>query len=156
MTLLPSPPQRDEHGRVIPHDHIDVLSSDGVIRRVNPQQHVVLDPKSETGKRISSIWLSSSTGVSVDLLRPIEEDGVDARKFVTTPVYVGSVKFIASDLRTAGFKIGFDPIAKDDPIDPENPYHGLLWGRLSSTRFKNLLAKAEWFVPIEGVALKQP
>lgn len=151
--MLPSPPQRDKFGNVLPHDHPDILNEDGIVRRFDPKRHVVSDPKSTTGKRISSLWLKDDSGISIDLLRPMLEDGVDARAFVTTPDYTGSVKFVAGDLRNAGFRIGYDPVSKNEPSGPENPYHGLLWGRLTKGQFNRLLSMAEWFVRIDGVSL---
>jgi hypothetical protein len=58
---------------VIPHNHPDILSGDGIIRRVDPIQHIVPDPKATTGKKISSMLLKQEGGLSVDLQRPIEE-----------------------------------------------------------------------------------
>jgi hypothetical protein len=151
--LLPSPPPRDENGKVTPHDHPDILSDDGIIRRVDPDQHAVADPKSPTGKRLSSMLLKQSGGVSVDLQRPIEEDGLDSRNFVTNPKYLGSVRFTAGNLRHSNFKVGYDPVGPTETDDPENPYHGLLWGRISSSAYKQLMQTASWFKEIEGISL---
>ncbi len=60
--------------------------------------------------------------MSVDLQQQIEEAGLDARTYVTTPRWVGSLRFEASALRDEGFLVGFDPL-------PENPHHGEVWGK---------------------------
>jgi hypothetical protein len=151
--LLPSQPPRDVNGVVQPHNHSEILDDDGIIRRVDPIHHIVSDIKSPTGKRISSKLLKQSGGVSVDLQRPIEEDMLDARKFVTTPKYIGSVRFTAGNLRYAGFLVGYDPVAPDDPQGPANPYHGLLWNKITASSNAKLLQSATWFVPLEGVTL---
>ena len=151
--MLPSSPPRDANGKVLEHDHDDILDEDGIIRRIDPNNHVVADPKSETGYRISSLLLKQTGGVSVDLMRPMLEDNVDCEKFVTTPKYLGSIVLEAKALRSASFKIGYDPVPENDPIDLENPYHGLLWGKVSSQKIKELIRNSSWLVPIDGVTL---
>lgn len=144
-----SPPPRNTAGQVTPHDHQEILPEDGVIRRVSEQQ-VVLDKDGRP--RISSIAFQPSSpshggGLSVDLQREIEESGRDAMQFVTTPRWIGSVRFTAKQLRNEGFMVGFDP------LPPENPFHGEVWGQFSTGKKKRLLTLAQWFVPITGVSL---
>ena len=144
---LTSPP-RDEHG-VIPHDHHEILSDDLVIRRVSAYW-TVDDPKVPGGKRLSSMAFEKSSGLvggmSVDLKRQIEEAGMDARLWVTSPRWTGSVTLRVGDLRSEGFKVGFDPL--DD-----NPYHGEVWGQFSKGKKKSLMNMCKWFVQLDGVAL---
>lgn len=139
------PPPQDEHGNVIPHDHAGILPQDGIIRRISEQQ-IVSDEKIG-GRRISSMAFNCSTspngGMSIDLQQQIEEAGLNAKEFVTTPRWIGSVRFQASQLRSEGLWVGFNPL--DD-----NPYHGDVWGR---SKKKRLLQLCEWFVPIEGVSI---
>lgn len=144
-----SPPPRNIAGQVEPHDHSEILPNDGVIRRVSEQQ-IILDKDGQ--KRISTMAVSPSSvaqggGLSVDLQREIEESGRDAVQFVTTPRWIGSVRFTAQQLRDEGFKVGFDP------LPPENPFHGEVWGQFSTGKKKQLLRIAEWFVPIPEVSL---
>jgi hypothetical protein len=146
---LLSPPPRDAAGRVKPHDHQEIRSDDGVIRRVS--EHFIVEDE-DGRRRISSMALSPSSpalggGLSVDLQREIEEAGLDAVQFVTTPRWIGSVRFAAQQLREAGFMVGFDPLL------PDNPYHGAVWGEFSPGKKKRLLRLAQWFVRIDGVAL---
>jgi hypothetical protein len=76
----------------------------------------------------------------------MEEDGINAREFVTSPKYLASIQFLAGNLRQEGYQIGYDPVPKGDPIDSENPYHGLLWGSPNDRAIKRLIAGASWFV----------
>ena len=142
------PPLRDEHGVVVPHDHDEILSSDQVIRRVSEQQ-IVFDPKIG-GRRIASLLFNPSMGanggLSVDLRRQIEEDGVDPRKYVTDQRWPGSVYFTSGALRENGFQVGYDPL-------PNNPYHGEIWGSFTPKSKKKLRQLCDWFVPIEGVVI---
>ncbi len=98
-------PPRDADGNVEPLDHNGIQAGDGVIRRVSDQQ-VVTDPKTG-GRRLSSMAFKPSTGpkagMSVDLEKNIEEAGLDARTYVTSPKWVGSVRFKAGALRGEGF-----------------------------------------------------
>ncbi|MFN0191317.1 MAG: hypothetical protein ACKVP5_04975 [Aestuariivirga sp.] len=146
MPLLQPP--RDAQGRVIPHDHAGIDASDGVIRRVSEQQ-VVIDEKTG-GKRLSSMVFRASSGLnggmSIDLQTQIEDAGLDARMFVTTPRWIGSLRFEAGALRTASFQVGFDPL-------PENPHHGEVWGTFSRSNQQKLRELCQWFVLIPGVEI---
>ena len=84
--------------------------------------------------------------MSVDLQKQIEESGQDAKAYVTTPRWTGSLLFETGSLRDEGFMVGFDPL-------PENPHHGEVWGTFSKPKQKRLREICQWFVPIEGVAI---
>lgn len=139
------PPPRDPLGRVIPHDHAGIAPSDGVIRRISDNQ-VVADKNGQ--RRISSKAFQGSSeingGMSVDLERSIVDAGLDPKAFVTTPRWIGSVRFEAGTLRSEGFRVGFHPL-------PENPHHGEVWGDFSKPKKRQLQRLCVWFVPIEGV-----
>jgi len=151
---LPLQPLRDDKGNVIPHNHPDILPEHGVIRRIS-EHFLVRDEKTE-GQRISSMAFKPSTGVngglSVDLKHEIESAGHDARTYVTTPRWVGSVIFQAGPLRGEGFMIGADPIEASAEADA-NPYHGEVWGNFTTGKQRRLRRLCEWFVPLEGVSL---
>lgn len=148
MPALDAPPY-DGTGNVVPHDHEGIQPADGIIRRI-PEHWIVDDEKAESGRRISSLAFKPSSGpnggMSVDLEQQIEEAGLDARQYVTTPRWVGSVRFVAGSLRAEGFQIGFDPT--DD-----NPYHGQVWGHFRKSHQRKLRELCEWFVPIEGASI---
>ena len=148
-------PQRNENGDVVPHDHPGILPEHGIIRRIS-DQHLIFDDKCATGRRISTMAFQASSesngGMSVDLQHEIEKGGRDAKQFVTTPIWIGSVRFQASQLRGEGFKIGPDPINAKPGVDP-NPYHGEVWGKFTKGKQNRLLQLCIWFVPIEGVSI---
>lgn len=145
---------------VEPYDEALILNEDSIIRRVNPNQHVV--PDGNGGKRISSKLFTASSGtnggMSVDILKLIEDAGVNAQQFVQTPEYTGAVVFPASAARDAKLIIGFDPII-DDAAFPENPYHGQVWSigdegktrNLTGSQKRALTKSSQWFVELEGV-----
>jgi hypothetical protein len=89
--------------------------------------------------------------MSVDLKRLIEENGLDAKNYVTTPRWIGSVILIVEDLRTMYFKVGYDPLEKPEP----NPYHGQVWGDFNKRSYRKAMQdKARWFVNIPDVQIK--
>jgi hypothetical protein len=103
-------------------------------------------------RRVSSIAFQPSSnaqggGLSVDLQQEIEALGKNAVQFVTTPRWIGSVRFAAKQLRNEGFIVGYNP------LPPDNPHHGEVWGQFSTGKKKQLLRMAEWFVRIPGVSL---
>ena len=140
-------PPHDNDG-VIPHDHEGILPDDGIIRRIS-LEHVIFDEKIG-GLRISSAAFKPSSGhnggMSIDLQRQIEESGRDARIYVTTPRWTGSILFKANQLRSEEFLIGYDP-------QTDNPYHGQVWGSFTKGKVKRLRGLCDWFVPIENVSI---
>jgi hypothetical protein len=148
MRALDAPPY-DGAGNVVPHDYAGIQPDDGIIRRV-PEQSVVDDEKAVGGRRLSSMAFRASSGtnggMSIDHQQQIEEAGLDPKKFVTTPRWVGSIRFVAASLREEGFKVGFDPT-------DENPYHGQVWGNFGKGKQRRLRELCEWFVPISDVSV---
>lgn len=147
---------------VEPYDEPNIEDDDDIIRRVNPDQHVYFNEN--TGEqRISTKLFSPSSkpkgGMSVDILKLIVNNGVDAKEFVTTPVFTGSVCFKANAARTVGLIIGYDPILGIPNVE-DNPYHGEVWradGKLNKfTRMqqKALIDASDWFVGLPGVEIK--
>jgi len=110
---------------------------------------LLVDDQKTGAKRISSIAYQASTGVhggmSVDLERSVLDAGLDVAAFVTTPQWIGSVRFEAQFLRAEGFQVGFDPL-------PENSHHGEVWGAFSRGQRKRLQREAQWFVPIPNAS----
>lgn len=144
-----SKPPLDDNGEVLPHDHKGIADTDRVIRRIS-EEHFVSDSKVAGGRRISTMAFQASSdgnrGMSVDLEASILEAGLDAKVFVTTPKYLGSVWFLAGLLRAETFKVGYDPLIN-------NVHHGEVWGTFSKGRQKKLLNSAQWFVEVDGVFL---
>lgn len=144
-----SPPPRNAAGQVEPHDHQEILSNDGVIRRISP---VFVVPDKDGLPRVSTMAFQPSSeaqggGLSVDLQREIEESGRDALQFVMKPPWIGSVRFTAQQLRNEGLIVGYDPLV------PDNPFHGEVWGDFSKGKKRKLLQIAQWFVAIPDVSL---
>lgn len=141
-------PPRDEKGKVVPHDHDGISPEDWVIRRIS-DKYLVVDPKIG-GKRISSMAFSPSNGpnggMSVDIQKLIEEAGIEARTFVTTPVWIGSVRLKVGDLRNEELKVGFEPTKA-------NQFHGEVWGNFTMEKKERLKELSEWFVPMEDVSI---
>ena len=138
-------PPRDSNGEVVPHDHPGILADDGIIRRI-PEHWVVHD---HTGRRrISSMAFRSSSGLSggmsVDLQKQIEDAGLDSRDYVTSPHWVGSIRLLAQECRSAGCQVGYHPINS-------NPYHGEVWGKFTKGQQRQLQTAATWYVAIPGV-----
>jgi hypothetical protein len=88
----------------------------------------------------------TAPGMSVDLERQIEEAGIDPRHFVTTPIWTGSVRLVAGEVRAEGLMVGSHPL-------PVNPFHGEVWGINTKTQQRKLQSMAVWFVAIPGVLL---
>lgn len=140
-------PLRDSDGTVIPHDHNEILNEHEIIRRIS-DQYLVID---STGKRISSSMAFKASsgkngGMSIDLKYQIEQAGLDAKKYVTTPKWIGSVLLKVSDIRNLGFQVGYDP-------SRHNKYHGEVWGTFSRSTIEKLRKCTEWFVAIDDVNL---
>ena len=145
--MLSTQPQLDQAGNVIPHDHQEILNTDGIIRRVSPY-HIVEYPKVVGGRRISSSLFRESSeppgGMSIDLMRPLEEGGFDAAVIVTVEPHIAAVVLLAHEFRTLEFRVGYDPL-------PANPYHGEVWGIFSKSKQRTLLRTCAWLVPVPGI-----
>lgn len=84
--------------------------------------------------------------MSVDLEALIMEMGADPRVYVTTPRFMGSVRFEAGRLRTEGLMVGYEPL-------PDNACHGEVWGAFTRSLQRRLQAAATWFVQIDDVSV---
>jgi hypothetical protein len=82
--------------------------------------------------------------MSVDLETLINAAGLDARRYVATPEWVGAVRWTASQLRESNLQVGYDPL-------PENPFHGGVWGTFSRGTQNRLRDICETFVPISEI-----
>jgi hypothetical protein len=142
------PPPLDEVGRVVPHDHPDIGDDWIVVRRIHGGW---LKDANDGAIGLSTASFSESSepprGMSIDILNLIEEEGIDAKTFLTSrPNYPYAVLFRVGDLRALGLTVGFHPL-KEKPPFPANPYHGEVWGIGDARGPKNELRKiAEWFV----------
>lgn len=140
-------PPRDENGIVQPHDDHDIRDDDGLLRYVDPANHLAPD-KNTGGWRISSGLFSESSypggGVSVDLERPMVEETGSNMTGLRNPAF-GIVRLITGDMRNKlGLKVGSDP--KDD-----NPYHANVWGTKNKKKKRGILAMADTIKKPEGI-----
>lgn len=143
-----SPPPRDDKGQVVEHDHIELLASDIVFRRIS-REHI--KPDADGNLRVSSMAFQESSepnfGMSVDIEKLIIEAGEDPREYVVRPDWPGSVQFLIGALREMGFRVGFDP------LPPDLLYHGEVWGIRTKSQKRALQRAAAWHVAVTGVAL---
>jgi hypothetical protein len=115
---MPTPPPRDQHGNIIPHDHPEILDEHHVIRHTVPRDL----SDDGNGKRLGSGAFSESTGggMSVDIEEWMKADGLDPLHYVTDPTH-GAVRLNVGELRKQGLKVGWDP-------DNAHRHHGGVWG----------------------------
>jgi hypothetical protein len=90
--------------------------------------------------------------MSVDIENLILSAGLDPRVVVTTPTFTGSVVFKASQVRSLGLLIGYEPIEGDAQVSP-NPFHGEVWDNTPKKSFsdaqrKGLAGSASWYVEL--------
>ena len=149
-----TPPQRDEQGRVIPHNHPQILDNDWVIRLVFiGKNEPPVDLKFPEGKRLSlTVWEPSSgvnEGLSVNLQSLIFTGGLESPEKYSKPA---SIMMNVGDIRRLGFEVGYDPV-KDDPKIPDNPYHCQIWGASTRGERNQLKNISQWLVPLAGVSI---
>ncbi|MFZ1415885.1 MAG: hypothetical protein WAS73_15100 [Defluviicoccus sp.] len=143
---------------VDPYDEKQIGANETIIRRINPQQHVVWDANRKRYRITSKAYNKSSglnDGMSVDIEKLIVAAGEDPYVYVTTPVFTGSVALAVGDVRALDLWVGYDPI-KDVPNVPDNPHHGEVWTTTPKNSFndrqKNGLARlARWYVELPDV-----
>ncbi|MFZ1107592.1 MAG: hypothetical protein WAN43_04500 [Rhodomicrobium sp.] len=154
---LPEPPEKDEQGNTLPHDHEALRTNDIVIRRISDKQ---ISDYPNGVRRISSLafktYQGPCEGMSVDLERFIREAGEDPRIYVTTPKWYGSLQLSVGQIRDANLLVGYDPV-------PKNPYHGQIWNRdgkptkgQQKQQERALRRISSWFVEISGVEISEP
>jgi hypothetical protein len=143
-----SPPPTNAAGRVIPHNHEQLVEADVVIRRISPQWVVI---EHDGRKRLSSQAFEASsdgTGVSLDIEKLIVEQGQQPAQYVTSTKHPAAISWPVGALRggEADCFVGYDPL-------PENSAHGAAWpkSKLKSNRSKKIIATAVWLVPMPGV-----
>ena len=134
---------------IAPYDEPDIRADEQIIRRINPQHHVVPDDNRQC-RRISSKAYKPSSEPNAGMSNA--GMSIDIEKLIT-PVYTGAVVFSANDIRSLGLWIGYEPVAG-------NPYHGEVWGQTPSrhnkftqSQVRGLASAAAWYVPLNGVRL---
>jgi hypothetical protein len=128
---MPVPPPRDAQGRVVPHDHQDILNEHHVIRHTT-RRDIVFDGQGGTRLGSGAFSESDTGGMSVDIEEWMIADGLTALHYVTEPTD-GAVRISVVALRTLGFQVGWDP-------DGGHPHHGLVWGIGNGSKRKRRIA----------------
>jgi hypothetical protein len=124
---MPSDPDRDEHGMIVPHDHAEIDDDCYVIRHIIPPNDLHLG-------RVSSGAFSESTvagircGMSVDIECWMIKDGLEPLYYVRDPAH-GATRLRVGYLRALGMKVGWDP-------DNGHKHHGAVWGGTQTNRKK--------------------
>ena len=119
---------------VNPYDDLKIFADDLLIRRIDPKQHIINDENLGCLRISSKAFHPSSEhngGLSVDVKSLIDAAGIDPKLFVTNPKQIGSVAFKTGAARAVELKVGLDP-------EPDNPYHGQVWGKFSKPQEKAL------------------
>jgi hypothetical protein len=140
---------------VTPYDEVAITSDQLIIRRINPDQHIIQDDNRNCRRISTKAYQPSSEpngGMSVDIEDLITKSGQDPISYVTNQVFIGSVSFTAETIRSTGLRVGYDPL-------PANLYHGEVWGpdirpnKFSAGEKRALLQSATWYVQIQDVSL---
>lgn len=123
------PPQRNQDGKIIPHDHPEIVDDDFVLRHIVPPHDLHPDTTKNIVRVSSGAYSESSdSGMSVDILRWMTEDGLDECHYLADET-VGATKVRVGDLRLMGLQVGWDP-------ESGHPHHGAVWGVKQSHRRK--------------------
>lgn len=143
------PPPRDEHGRVVPHDHDQILNDDYVVRGIS--EHEIA--RNKNPPRLKSSLYQTSTigdppGMSVDHKPSMQTDNVIMETRYRGGKWLGAVLLNVGFLRGLGLQIGYSPI-------PDNPYHCEVFGNITGSLKKEIRDNASWIVPIEGIQLRR-
>lgn len=141
-----------------PYDEERILAEDAIIRRINPEQHVIWDENRQRRRIASKAFNKSSgskAGMSVDIEGLIVEAEQLPKTYVTTPVFTGSVAMSAGDIRALELWIGYEPIA-NVPNVQDNPFHGEVWATTERRSFSDgqklgLARSARWYVELPDV-----
>ena len=144
---MPKPPPRDQHGKIVPHNHPAILDDHYVIRHTTPRDL----SDDDGGKRLSSGAFSESEGggMSVDIEEWMKVDGLDPLHYITDPTH-GAVRLKVGDLRKQMLQVGWDP-------EDAHPHHGGVWGiGNGSKRKRRVLEIATSLKRVEGETLPIP
>ena len=141
------PPPRDDFGRLILHDHVEILDDHRVVRGVS-EYGVALN---KIPPRLKSSLYQTSTrddlpGMSVDHEPTMLADRIDLWARYQSGNWIGSVSLNVGFLRGLGLLVGYHPI-------PDNPYHCEIWGNITGSLSSKIQNHATWLVPIEGIEL---
>src|SRR6266404_5412797 len=103
---MPSPPPRDESGKIVPHDHPDILDDHHVLRHIVPPFDLHADPTTNVVRVSSGAYSESDNGgMSVDILEWMIADGLYDLYYLSDETE-GATSLRVGDLRTLGLVVG--------------------------------------------------
>ena len=119
-----APPLRDEHGKIVPHDHPEIGDDDFVIRHIVPPYDLHLEGDTGITRVASGAYsVSEDGGMSVDIQKWLQEDGLPDLHYLADESR-GATRISVRFLRSLGLKVGWDP-------DNGHAHHGAVWGIVS-------------------------
>lgn len=143
--------EKDENGRIKPHDDPNIQNYEHLLRYFHHMQ-LVDDEKAPNGRRLSSGSFSPSStpnyGISVNLQERMEENDENPREFKRDGR--GIARLEVGSVRELDLWVGHSPVEADneDGIN-ENPYHAEIWGngrRVTGAKKKALSKACEIYV----------
>jgi hypothetical protein len=115
---MPSDPQRDAQGKIVPHNHPEITDDSCIVRHINPREV-------HKGRVSSGAYTESKEGgMSVDIESWMLADGLQQLHYVSADE--GARRFRVGDLRAMGMMVGWDP-------DGGHYHHGAVWNVPGST-----------------------
>jgi hypothetical protein len=127
-------PPRDASGNVLPHDDPDIEDGDGLLRYIDPDNHLVWDDNLGRYRVSSAAFSESSTpngGMSVDIEQSMVAAGLAREARLPNPRW-GIARLLAGNMRQLGLQVGSDSL-------PENPHHGAVWGIGRNRRLRKVI-----------------
>jgi hypothetical protein len=103
-------PPRDTTGAVLPHDDPDIADADGLLRYIDPDNHLVWDDNLGRYRVSSAAFSESSTpngGMSVDLERSMVAAGLTHEARLPNHRW-GVARLLAGNMRRLGLQVGSD------------------------------------------------
>jgi hypothetical protein len=140
---MPSPPPREESGKIVPHNHPDIHDDHHVIRHIVPPHDLHPDPTTNVTRVSSGAYSESGGGgMSVDILEWMIADGLYDLYYLSDDTE-GATSLRVGDLRDLGLMVGWDP-------DGGHPQHGAVWGIANSSKRRRIAKLAVTIKKADG------
>ena len=140
---MPAAPLKDEFGKIVPHNHPDILDDHHLIRHIVPPHDLHPDPITKVVRVSSGAYSESGVGgMSVDILEWMVADGFYDLYYLSDEKE-GATSLRVGDLRDLGLMVGWDP-------DGGHPQHGAVWGITNSSKRRRIAKLAITIKKAEG------
>jgi hypothetical protein len=140
---MPAAPLRDQDGKILPHDHPEILDDDYVIRHIVPLSDLHNDIVRKVTRVASGAYSESSDGgMSVDIQRWMFAAGLDDFHYLADETE-GATLLRVGDLRAMGMQVGWDP-------DGGHAHHAAVWGITNSSQRRKIAKLAVTLRKAEG------